>query len=158
PAEPVAPDPRQHWSFRVPVRPSLPRVANPAWLRNPIDAFIAAEYDKHRLLPSPPAPKEVLLRRLYLDLVGLPPTRYQLRAFLADSAANAYERVVDRLLASPRYGERWARHWMDVWRYSDWYGRRSVPDVWNSAPQIWRWRDWIVRSLNDDKGYDRMVM
>ncbi len=80
-----------------------------------------------------------------------------MHAFLADPTDAAYEQVVDRLLASPRYGERWARHWMDVWRYSDWYGRRAVPDVINSYAQIWRWRDWIVRSLNEDKGYDRMV-
>ncbi len=100
----------------------------------------------------------MLLRRVTLDLTGLPPTRGELHAFLADDSANAYATVVDRLLASPSYGERWGRHWMDVWRYSDWYGRRAVPDVMNSYAQIWRWRDWIVRSLNDDKGYDRMVV
>ena len=99
----------------------------------------------------------MLLRRVYLDLIGLPPTREELHDFLADPSDAAYERVVDRLLASPQYGERWARHWMDVWRYSDWYGRRAVPDVLNSYAMIWRWRDWIVRSLNDDNGYDRMV-
>src|SRR5207249_10234710 len=91
-------------------------------------------------------------------LIGLPPTRSELHAFLADGSADAYEKVVDRLLENPRYGERWARHWMDVWRYSDWYGRRSVPDVMNSYAQIWRWRDWIIRSLNEDKRYDRMVL
>ena len=80
-----------------------------------------------------------------------------MQAFLADPSPDAYERVVDRLLNDPRHGERWARHWMDVWRYSDWYGRRTANDVWNSAPQIWRWRDWIVKSLNADKGYDRML-
>jgi hypothetical protein len=90
-------------------------------------------------------------------LIGLPPTPEELDAFLRDESPDSWERVVDRLLNDPRYGERWARHWMDVWRYADWYGRRSVPDVWNSAPQIWRWRDWIVKSLNEDKGYDRMV-
>ncbi|NDA69334.1 MAG: DUF1549 domain-containing protein, partial [Verrucomicrobia bacterium] len=104
-----------------------------------------------------PADKPTLLRRVYLDLLGLPPTREELHAFLADAAPDAYERVVERLLNDPRHGERWARHWMDVWRYSDWFGRRQVPDVWNSAPQIWRWRDWIVKSLNADHGYDRMV-
>ncbi len=107
---------------------------------------------------NPPADRATLLRRIYLDLIGLPPTREQLHAFLADRAPDAYERVVDRLLSSPQYGERWSRHWMDVWRYSDWYGRRSVPDVMNSYPRIWRWRDWIVRSLNEDKGYDRMIV
>jgi hypothetical protein len=123
-----------------------------------VDAFLAAAYAEHGLTPNLPGDRAVLLRRVYLDLVGLPPTRQELHAFLTDPDPEAYEKVVDHLLASPQYGERWARHWMDVWRYSDWYGRRSVPDVMNSYPQIWRWRDWIVRSLNRDKGYDRMVL
>jgi hypothetical protein len=151
-------DPRQHWAFRNPVRPPLPTVPDPAWVRNPLDAFLAAEQAKHGLAPAAPADRATLLRRVTLDLTGLPPTREELHAFLADRSPDAYEKVVDRLLDSPQYGERWARHWMDVWRYSDWYGRRSVPDVMNSYPQIWRWRDWIVRSLNEDRGYDRMVM
>jgi hypothetical protein len=150
-------DPRDHWAFRVPQRPPVPKVKDPAWSRNPIDAFLAAEHEKQRLVPRPPQARSLLLRRVYLDLIGLPPTRAELHAFLADSSPEAYEKVVDLLLADPRYGERWGRHWMDVWRYSDWYGRRMVPDVWNSAPQIWRWRDWVVKSLNADKGYDRMV-
>lgn len=158
PREPVPPDPRLHWSFRKPQRPDLPPVADRGWGRNPLDAFIAAEHDRNGLRPSPEADRGILLRRVYLDLIGLPPTRDELHAYLADTSPDAYEKVVDQLLASPQYGERWARHWMDVWRYSDWYGRRAVPDVWNSAPQIWRWRDWIVQSLNTDKGYDRMVM
>jgi mono/diheme cytochrome c family protein len=158
PNEAVPEDPRKHWSFRRPVRPALPRAADPAWTRNPIDRFIAAQQEKHGLRAAAPASQETLLRRVYLDLTGLPPTRADLHAFLADTSDHAYEKVVDRLLTSPRYGERWARHWMDVWRYSDWYGRRAVPDVWNSAPQIWRWRDWIVKSLNADKGYDRMIV
>jgi hypothetical protein len=155
--EPAETDPRSHWAFQKPIRPIPPTVRDPAWCRNPIDAFIARRRQEKELTPLPPAEPHVLLRRLYLDLVGLPPTRDEQRAFLADPSHAAYERVVDRLLASPRYGERWARHWMDVWRYSDWYGRRAVPDVLNSYAQIWRWRDWIVSSLNHDKGYDRMV-
>lgn len=150
-------DPRDHWAFRKPVRPPVPAVKNQAWVRNPLDAFIAAEQEKQGLAPAPEAAKGLLLRRVYLDLIGLPPSREELHAFLTDPAPNAYEKVVDRLLASPHHGERWGRHWMDVWRYSDWYGRRYVPDVWNSAPQIWRWRDWIIGSLNKDKGYDRML-
>lgn len=150
-------DPRDHWSFRPPVRATLPAVSAPEWKTNPIDAFIAQTHAQRGLSPQLAASKSVLLRRVYLDLIGLPPTRQELRAFLDDQSPEAYEKVVDRLLASPQYGERWGRHWMDIWRYSDWYGRRMVPDVWNSAPQIWRWRDWIVRSLNSDKGYDRMV-
>lgn len=151
-------DPREYWAFRLPVRPSLPVVAQSETIHNPIDAFVVKERERLGLSAAPPAEKHVLLRRVYLDLIGLPPTRDELHDFLADRRADAYERVVDRLLASPQYGERWGRHWMDVWRYSDWYGRRNVPDVLNSYAQIWRWRDWIVRSLNEDKGYDRMVL
>jgi hypothetical protein len=158
-AEAPEADPRQHWAFRPPVRPDVPAVAvrDADWPRNPIDAFLAREHRRRGLTAAPRAQPHVLLRRVYFDLIGLPPTRAELHEFLADPSEAAYGRVVDRLLASPRYGERWARHWMDVWRYSDWYGRRAVPDVLNSYAQMWRWRDWIVRSLNADKGYDRMV-
>ena len=152
------PSPADHWAFRPVVRPALPPIGNrQSAVSNPIDRFINARLAAAKLTPLPPAEKPVLLRRVYLDLIGLPPTREELHAFLADPSPDAYERVVVRLLNSPQHGERWARHWMDVWRYSDWFGRRMVPDVWNSAPQIWRWRDWIVRSLNADHGYDRMV-
>jgi hypothetical protein len=155
PDEPTPPDPRDHWAYRPPVRPEPPVAKNPAWVRNPIDAFLAADHESHGLSPIAPAEKSVLLRRVYLDLVGLPPTRDELAAFLADESPDAYEKVVDRLLASPQYGERWARHWMDVWRYSDWAGYRQ--EVRDSARHIWHWRDWIVESLNADKGYDRML-
>ena len=148
---------REHWSFRPPTRPKLPKPAQAAWLRNPIDAFIAAHHDKHKLQATKPATKARLLRRVYLDLIGLPPTRHELRAFLNDTSPNAYETVVDRLLKSPRYGERWGRHWMDVWRYSDWYGRRNSNEIRYSQHHIWRWRDWIIESVNADKGYDRMI-
>jgi hypothetical protein len=151
-------DPRSHWAFRSPIRPPLPSVKDPQWGQNPIDVFVAAEQEKRGFQPASPADRPTLLRRVYLDLVGLPPTRQELHDYLADESPDAYEKVVDRLLASPQYGERWARHWMDVWRYSDWYGRRAVPDVMNSYPRIWRWRDWIVRSLNEDKGYDRQIV
>src|SRR5262249_36162009 len=103
----------------------------------------------------PESQRGVLLRRVYLDLIGLPPTRAELHAFLQDTSPNAYEKVVDRLLASPQYGERWGRHWMDVWRYSDWAGWNQ--QVRDSQPHIWRWRDWIIESLNADRGYDQMV-
>jgi hypothetical protein len=153
PASPQAA--KDHWSFKGPVRPAVPGVKNPSWVRNPIDAFIAAEHEKRGLTPRPEAPKHVLLRRVYLDLTGLPPTREQLHAFLADPSPDAYEKIVDQLLASPRYGERWGRHWMDVWRYSDWAGYQA--EVRESQPHIWRWRDWIIESLNADKPYDQMV-
>ena len=135
----------------------MPGTGDARWVRGPIDAFLEREWTRRGVVPMGAAEPQVLLRRLYLDLVGLPPTREQLHAFLADPSEATYAQEVDRLLESPQYGERWARHWMDVWRYSDWYGRRAVPDVLNSYAQIWRWRDWIVRSLNEDKGYDQMV-
>ena len=150
-------DPRQHWAFVPPVRPPLPDVKGESWVRNPIDAFIAARRDQHGLEPAPEASRRELVRRLTIDLTGLPPRPEELAAFLSDTSPDAYPRLVERLLASPRHGERWGRHWMDVWRYSDWYGRRAVPDVLNSYGQIWRWRDWIVRSINDGKTYERMI-
>jgi hypothetical protein len=148
-------DPKDHWAFRRPLRPALPAVQDSSRVRNAVDAFLAAERERHGLVPQPPADRRLLLRRVYLDLVGLPPTLDEQAAFLADPTPDAYERVVDRLLASPRYGERWARHWMDVWRYSDWWGLGA--EVRNSQKHVWHWRDWIVESLNADKGYDAMV-
>jgi hypothetical protein len=166
-------DPRDHWAFRPPVRPAVPLLsfsrkplasAETALARglrlnedggNPIDAFLAAEWAKHGLTPVPQADKRLLLRRVYLDLIGLPPSRAEIEAFVQDQSPGAYEKVVDRLLASPQYGERWARHWMDVWRYSDWWGLGQ--EVRNSQKHIWHWRDWIIESLNKDKGYDQMV-
>ncbi|MBM3460133.1 MAG: DUF1549 domain-containing protein, partial [Armatimonadetes bacterium] len=144
------------WRPLEPVRrPPVPVGANAAWLRHPVDAFLAREHARRGLKPRPEASREQLLRRVYLDLIGLSPTPDEQRAFLADPSPDAYERVVDRLLADPRHGERWARHWMDVWRYSDWAGYGA--QVRDSQPHIWRWRDWIVDSLNEDKGYDRML-
>jgi hypothetical protein len=137
-------------------RPEVPAVKNKVWVRNPIDAFVAAEHEARGLKPRPEATKTVLLRRIYFDLIGLPPTPEELHAFLADESPDAYEKVVDKLLASQRYGERWGRHWMDVWRYSDWAGWGQ--QVRDSQPHVWHWRDWIVESLNADKGYDRMVL
>jgi hypothetical protein len=148
-------DPKDHWAFRTPVRPALPAVRNSAWVRNAIDAFIAAEQEKRGLVPQPAADRRLLLRRVYVDLIGLPPTRAEQAAFLADPAPDAYEKVVERLLASPRYGERWGRHWMDIWRYSEWWGLGA--EVRNSQKHIWHWRDWIIESLNAGEGYDRMV-
>lgn len=154
----AAADPKTHWAFRVPHRPPLTPADDSRSNVNPIDRLLAADHQNRGLTPSPQTDGPTLLRRVYLDLIGLPPTREQMLAFESDGSPTAYENVVDRLLASPQHGERWARHWMDIWRYSDWYGRRSVPDNLNSYGQIWRWRDWIVRSLNGDRGYDRMIV
>ena len=165
--EQPAVDPKNYWSYLPVKRPAVPNVGVPpsgggpakaGTPATPIDAFVAAEQAKRGLVPSPPADPAVILRRVYLDLIGLPPTRDELRAFLADPSDAAYEKVVDKLLASPQYGERWGRHWMDVWRYSDWYGSRGINEIRYSQRHIWRWRDWIIESLNADKGYDRMVV
>ncbi|HLY73347.1 MAG TPA: PSD1 and planctomycete cytochrome C domain-containing protein [Planctomycetota bacterium] len=145
-----------HWSHVKPVRAPLPTVQNAWWERTSIDAFIAAGLEEHHLKPRPEAPKPLLLRRVTLDLIGLPPTRQEMDAFVADAAPDAYEKVVDRLLADPRHGERWGRHWMDVWRYSDWAGYEQ--EVRDSMRHIWHWRDWIVESVNADKPYDRMIL
>lgn len=153
------PDPREHWAFRpLTMRPKVPEVKNDAWVKNPIDAFIGAEHAKHGLTPQSPAEHSVWLRRVHLDLIGLPPTREEQAAFLKECESKpqaAYEKVVARLLESPHYGERWGRHWMDIWRYSDWWGLGA--ELRNSQRHIWHWRDWIVESLNMDKGYDQMV-
>jgi len=153
--EPIPEDPRKHWAYQPPVKSPVPNVDRGGWVRAAIDAFIAERHIERGLEPLPEADQATLLRRVYLDLIGLPPTRDQLRAFLADDSPQAYANVVDRLLASERHGERWGRHWMDVWRYSDWSGYRN--EIRNSQRHIWHWRDWIIESLNEDKGYDRMV-
>jgi hypothetical protein len=148
---------RNYWAFHPVTRPAPPAIARTAWPHNAIDQFIAREHEKRSLAPAPEASREMLLRRVSLDLTGLLPTPAEQESFLEDTSPDAYEKVVDRLLASPAYGERWARHWMDVWRYSDWAGWMEQNQVRDSQRHIWRWRDWIVESLNADKGYDTMV-
>ncbi len=144
------------WRPFEPVRrPAVPIVNRRDWVRTPIDAFIAREHELKGLTPRPEAAPEVLLRRVYLDLIGLSPSPDEVAAFVADPSDEAYEQAVDRLLAHPRYGERWGRHWMDVWRYSDWAGYKAA--IRDSQRHIWRWRDWIVESLNGNKPYDRMI-
>lgn len=150
-------DPRAHWSYQSPGTPLIPVPKSKDWQQHPIDAFIARQHEKHGLEPAPLAEPQVLLRRVYLDLVGYPPARQQLIDFVKDPSQQHYEQIVDRLLASPQYGERWGRHWMDVWRYSDWYGRRPSNEIRYSQRHIWRWRNWIIDSLNEDKGYDQML-
>lgn len=142
--------PAQHWAFTKPVRKPV--------AGNAVDMYLRAAYKQRGLTPAQEADKRTLLRRVTLDLTGVPPTTEEMQAFLGDKSPDAYERVVDKLLGSSRYGERWGRHWMDVWRYSDWYGYRRSNEVRNSQRHIWQWRDWIVESVNADKPYDRMVM
>ena len=145
-----------HWSFRRRVRPAVPVVPLAHHgVRNPIDAFLARAQEARGVSPQPEATPATLLRRVYFDLIGLPPTSAEIEAFERDSRPDRYERVVDRLLEDPRHGERWARHWMDIWRYSDWWGLGT--ELRNSQRHLWHWRDWIVESLNADAPYAEMI-
>lgn len=148
----------KHWAFRKPARPEVPKVADTAWSKNPVDAFLAAGHTQHGVKPLPEANRATLIRRAYLDLTGLVPSPEEVRAFVNDKNLNAWEALVDRLLESPRYGEQWGRHWLDVWRYSDWYGYRKTGQVRYSQRHIWRWRDWTIESLNKNKPYSQMIM
>ena len=148
-------DPRSHWAFQPRVRPEVPIVTNTAWVRNPIDAFLAAAHEQAGVSPRPEAARHVLVRRLFIDLVGLPPEPEDLAALEADRSPDWYERLVDRLLADPRHGERWGRHWMDIWRYSDWWGLGD--QLRYSQKHMWHYRDWIIESLNADLPYDEMI-
>jgi len=141
--------------FEPVVRPTIPHTSNPT--ANPVDAFLDLNLQDQRLTPRPEASREILVRRIFMDLVGLNPTPAEQDAFLNDTTPGAYERLVTRLLSDPRHGERWARHWMDVWRYSDWAGWTDGNQVRDSKPHIWRWRDWIVEACNTDRPYDRML-
>ena len=138
-----------HWAFMPPKRPAIPTVADPEWSRHPIDAFIHARLEAEKLTPSPEAARLTLLRRVSLDLTGLPPTPSEVAAFVNDDTPDAYERLIDRLLASPRYGERWARPWLDLARYADSNGY-SI-----DAPRtIWKYREWVIDALNRDLPFD----
>jgi hypothetical protein len=152
-AKPITAEERSHWAFRPPVRPAVPAVKKAGWVRNPIDAFILAALEDSGLAPAREADRATLLRRLTFDLTGLPPTPSELDAFLADRVAGAYERVVDRLLASPRYGERWGQHWLDLARYADTDGFEHD----KTRANAWLYRDWVVDALNADTPYDTFL-
>ncbi len=157
PHEAPPPDPRQHWAFQPPQRSAVPTINNPVMtIRNPIDAFIVDSYQQSGLTPVVEAEPRTLLRRVFLDLIGVPPSPAEMDEFLNDREPHAYERAVDRLLDSPLYAQRWARHWMDVWRYSDWDGFKE--EVRESQRHVWRWREWIIAALDQDKPYDQMLM
>lgn len=142
-----------HWSFVTPQRPALPKVKDTHWPRNPIDYFVLARLEQEGLKPAPEADKATLLRRISLDLTGLPPTQNELDEFLADAAPNAYEKVVDRLLAAPRYGERMAFRWLDAARYSDTHGYQRDGDR-----NMWRWRDWVIEAFNQNMSFDQFTI
>ena len=153
-AGPKLDEARRHWSFQPLKKGPLPEVRDAAWVRTPIDAFILAKLEDRAWKPAPMADRHDLIRRVTFDLTGLPPSPEEVEAFVADTSADAYEKVVDRLLASPRYGERWAQHWLDVIRFAETEGYeydRPIPDAW-------RFRDYVIDSLNRDKPFDRFLL
>jgi cytochrome c553 len=143
----------KHWAYVAPKRPALPAVRDSSWSRTPIDSFIRARLEKEGLAPSPEASKEALIRRVYLDLIGLPPSPAEVETFCADPSAGAYERLVDRLLASPQFGVRWARPWLDYARYADSHGFQR-----DDFRDLWPYRDWVVNALNADMPFDRFTI
>jgi len=144
---------QKHWSFEAPVRPELPTVKRSNWARNDIDSFILATLEAKQLEPTPEATKETLIRRVTLDLLGLPPTLAEVEAFLADDKPGAYERVVDRLLQSPHYGEQMARYWLDLARYGDTHGLHL-----DNERSMWPYRDWVVSAFNKNLSYDQFTV
>jgi hypothetical protein len=143
----------QHWAFQPIVRPSPPEVSQAAWVRNPIDAFVLARLDSEQFAPSPEADRATLIRRLWLDLTGLLPSPAEIDVFVADARPDAYDRLVDRLLDSPHYGEKWARHWLDQARYADSNGYTI-----DSGRSIWKYRDWVIDALNHDLPFDQFTI
>ncbi|HZZ44664.1 MAG TPA: PSD1 and planctomycete cytochrome C domain-containing protein [Tepidisphaeraceae bacterium] len=143
----------KHWAFVAPVRPAIPEVKDKAWVRNPIDSYVLANLEKEGLKPSPEADRPTLIRRVSLDLVGLPPTIKEVDDFVNDPAPDAYEKVVDRLLASPHFGERWGRHWLDLARYADTNGYEK-----DRMRVIWPYRDWVINALNKDLPFNQFVI
>jgi hypothetical protein len=139
-----------HWAFQPPVRPLLPDVKRADWCRTAIDRFVLARLEREGLTPSPEADRYTLARRVSLDLIGLPPTTEEVDTFVNDTSSDAYERFVDRLLASPRYGERWARRWLDLARYADTNGYEK-----DRPRSIWPYRDWVINALNADMPFDQ---
>ncbi len=144
---------RAHWSFQPVKRPPIPVVKDRQWVKNPLDAFLLAKLEAKGFAPNPPADKRELIRRLYYDLIGLPPTPREVEEFVADTSPIAYEKRIDLLLASPRYGEKWGRHWLDLVRFAE----TNSYERDGRKPNAWRYRDYVVRAFNDDKPYDRFV-
>jgi hypothetical protein len=144
---------RNFWSLKPVNKPPVPAVKDNAWVKNPIDAFVLAKLEAKGIKPNPAADRITLLRRATIDMTGLPPTQEEIDRFVNDKSPNAWEKVVDRLLASPAYGERWARHWLDVARYADSNGFKAD----ETRPNMWRYRDYVINAFNNDKPYDRFV-
>lgn len=151
---------RKHWAYQPVTNPAAPTVKDTAWPKTAIDQFILAKLEANNMTPAPDATKEALLRRATYDLIGLPPSPQEIKDFISDNSPDAFSKVVDRLLASPAYGERWARHWLDTARYADTIGgdRGLVRTGDYRYPYAWTYRDWVVKSLNDDLPYNQFVM
>ena len=147
---------RKHWSFQPIRKPKAPIVKNTAWIKTPIDQFILAKLEAKKLKPAPQADRRTLLRRASFDLTGLPPTQDEINAFLKDKSPDAWAKVIDRLLASPAYGERWGRHWLDVARYADTKGYVFTEDI--NFYNAYTYRDWVVRAYNEDLPYDQFLI
>ena len=145
---------RRHWAFQPVKKTPPPHVQNALWPRGPIDRFVLNKLESRHWQPARPAPRSVLVRRLYFDLTGLPPSPEEVAAFESDASPDAYERLVDRLLASPRYGERWAQHWLDVIRFAETEGFEYDRHL----PGAWRFRDFVIDSLNRDKPFDQFII
>jgi hypothetical protein len=156
PTEPMA-EARAHWAFQAPTNPALPAVRDPAWTHNAIDRFILARLERSGLHPAPPADRRALIRRAAYDLTGLPPTFAEVETFLSDASADAWPKVVDRLLASPRYGERWGRYWLDVARYADTKGYVYYYEE-SQFVHPHHYRDWVIEAFNQDLPYDRFLL
>src|ERR1051326_2406620 len=146
-------DKKNHWAFKPPVRPPIPSVKQKGWVRNPIDNFVLARLEKEKMKPSPEADRRTLIRRLSLDVVGLPPTIKEVEGFVSDRRRGAYEEAMERLLASAHYGERWGRHWLDLGRYADTNGYEK-----DRPRSIWPYRDWVIKALNQDLPFDRFAI
>jgi hypothetical protein len=144
---------QKHWAFLLPERPDLPEVSDRKWPKNPIDRFVLAKLDGEGLKPSPKVDKRTLIRRVSFDLTGLPPTPSEVHAFLRDDSPAAYEKVVDRLLASPHYGERMPARWLDATRYADTNGYQTDAERF-----MWRWRDWVIDAFNRNLSYGRFTI
>ncbi len=156
----VQPSDRDHWAFKAVVRPAIPAVTDTNWVRNPIDAFVLAKLESHQWRPNPPATPAQLLRRLYLDVIGLPPNLDEQSVLqtpqdaAAQMSGEQFDALIDRLLARPEYGERWGRHWLDLVRYAETNGYERD----GTKPQVWRYRDYVIQALNQDKPYDRFIL
>ena len=152
---------RDHWAFQPVEKPAIPKVKNATWVKNPIDSFVLAKLEASGMAPNPAASRATLIRRAYYDLTGMPPTVDEVRAFLADKSPTAWEKVIDTLLASPHYGERWGRHWLDTARYSDTTGnpqngQNRLADF--RYANAWTYRDWVIGAINKDTPYNEFLM